>query len=90
MQSKKFFIISQINVFDNVHIDLFMFFEESLAMDNVGQCITMPLLTLCVSSFPFSDLISGIRKETEAGRLPTNVASGMEELYWNYKKAVNE
>ncbi|XP_010538386.1 PREDICTED: glycerol-3-phosphate acyltransferase, chloroplastic-like [Tarenaya hassleriana] len=34
------------------------------------------------------DLLSGIRKETEAGRLPPNVASGMEELYWNYKNAV--
>lgn len=35
------------------------------------------------------DLISGLRKEIEAGRLPPNVASGMEELYWNYKNAVN-
>ncbi|KAL0716361.1 hypothetical protein Bca4012_065683 [Brassica carinata] len=34
------------------------------------------------------DLISGIRKEQEAGTLPPNVASGMEELYWNYKNAV--
>ncbi|KAL0695973.1 hypothetical protein Bca4012_063153 [Brassica carinata] len=34
------------------------------------------------------DLISGLRKEKEAGRLPPNVASGMEELYWNYKNAV--
>ncbi|CAN8303658.1 unnamed protein product [Cochlearia groenlandica] len=34
------------------------------------------------------DLLSGLRKETEAGRLPPNVASGMEELYWNYKNAV--
>ncbi|CAH8296166.1 unnamed protein product [Eruca vesicaria subsp. sativa] len=34
------------------------------------------------------DLISGLRKEKEVGRLPTNVASGMEELYWNYKNAV--
>ncbi|XP_019094497.1 PREDICTED: glycerol-3-phosphate acyltransferase, chloroplastic-like [Camelina sativa] len=34
------------------------------------------------------DLLSGIKKEAEAGRLPANVASGMEELYWNYKNAV--
>ncbi|KAL0650123.1 hypothetical protein Bca4012_092814 [Brassica carinata] len=34
------------------------------------------------------DLIAGIRKEKEAGTLPPNVASGMEELYWNYKNAV--
>ncbi|KAJ4894957.1 hypothetical protein Rs2_21751 [Raphanus sativus] len=27
-------------------------------------------------------------QEQEAGRLPPNVASGMEELYWNYKNAV--
>ncbi|KAF2587770.1 hypothetical protein F2Q70_00038939 [Brassica cretica] len=33
------------------------------------------------------DLIAGIRKEKEAGTLPPNVASGMEELYWNYKNA---
>lgn len=41
-------------------------------------------------AFSFADLISGINKEKEAGRLPPNVASGMEELYWNYKNAVNE
>lgn len=50
----------------------------------------MPVLTLCLSSFLYSDLLSGIKKEAEAGRLPANVASGMEELYWNYKNAVNE
>lgn len=34
------------------------------------------------------ELLSGIRKEAEAGRLPLNVAAGMEELYQNYKNAV--
>ncbi|PON85422.1 Glycerol-3-phosphate O-acyltransferase [Trema orientale] len=34
------------------------------------------------------ELLSGIRKEKEAGRLPPNVASGMEELYQNYKNAI--
>ncbi|KDP30701.1 hypothetical protein JCGZ_16136 [Jatropha curcas] len=34
------------------------------------------------------DLLSGIRKEAEAGRLPSNVAAGMEELYQNYRNAV--
>ncbi|GAV84421.1 Acyltransferase domain-containing protein [Cephalotus follicularis] len=34
------------------------------------------------------DLLSGIRKEVEAGMLPPNVATGMEELYQNYKNAV--
>ncbi|KAF2308744.1 hypothetical protein GH714_015448 [Hevea brasiliensis] len=33
------------------------------------------------------ELLSGIRKEVEAGRLPLNVA-GMEEVYQNYKNAV--
>ncbi|XP_059440786.1 glycerol-3-phosphate acyltransferase ATS12, chloroplastic [Corylus avellana] len=34
------------------------------------------------------ELLAGIRKEREEGRLPSNVASGMEVLYHNYKKAV--
>ncbi|XP_038888414.1 glycerol-3-phosphate acyltransferase, chloroplastic isoform X2 [Benincasa hispida] len=36
------------------------------------------------------ELLSCIRKETEAGKLPSNVAAGMEELYQNYKNAVSE
>ncbi|XP_050377267.1 glycerol-3-phosphate acyltransferase, chloroplastic isoform X2 [Argentina anserina] len=35
-----------------------------------------------------AELLSAIRVETEAGRLPSNVAAGMEELYWNYKNAI--
>ncbi|XP_004300201.1 PREDICTED: glycerol-3-phosphate acyltransferase, chloroplastic isoform X2 [Fragaria vesca subsp. vesca] len=35
-----------------------------------------------------AELLSAIRLETEAGRLPANIASGMEELYWNYKNAI--
>ncbi|XWS38799.1 hypothetical protein CRYUN_Cryun19dG0161200 [Craigia yunnanensis] len=34
------------------------------------------------------ELLSEIRKEVEAGRLPPNVAAGMEELYPNYRNAV--
>ncbi|KAF7126427.1 hypothetical protein RHSIM_Rhsim11G0021900 [Rhododendron simsii] len=34
------------------------------------------------------DLLFGIKKEAEAGRLPSNVARGMEELYRNYRNAV--
>ncbi|KAK4486541.1 hypothetical protein RD792_009225 [Penstemon davidsonii] len=34
------------------------------------------------------DLLLGIQKETEAGRLPINVAQAMEELYLNYRNAV--
>ncbi|KAK8639955.1 hypothetical protein V6N13_138321 [Hibiscus sabdariffa] len=34
------------------------------------------------------ELLSGIREEVEAGRLPPNVAAGMEELYQNYRNAV--
>ncbi|XAR54771.1 Glycerol-3-phosphate 1-O-acyltransferase [Bertholletia excelsa] len=36
------------------------------------------------------DLLSGIRKEKEAGRLSSNVSQGMEELYHNYRKAVSQ
>ncbi|TXG54208.1 hypothetical protein EZV62_019464 [Acer yangbiense] len=34
------------------------------------------------------ELLSGIRKEAEAGTLPSNLAAGMENLYQNYKNAV--
>ncbi|KAM4073319.1 hypothetical protein ACB094_10G009400 [Castanea mollissima] len=34
------------------------------------------------------ELLAGITKEIETGRLPSSVASGMEELYHNYKNAV--
>ncbi|KAF6148578.1 hypothetical protein GIB67_042537 [Kingdonia uniflora] len=34
------------------------------------------------------ELLSGVRKETKAGRLPSNVAAGLEELYKNYRSAV--
>ncbi|XP_043808480.1 glycerol-3-phosphate acyltransferase ATS12, chloroplastic isoform X3 [Manihot esculenta] len=34
------------------------------------------------------DLLSGIRKQVEAGKLPLNVAAGMEEVYQNYRNAV--
>lgn len=37
----------------------------------------------------YAELLSGIGKEVEAGRLPSNLAAGMEELYHNYKNAVN-
>jgi hypothetical protein len=30
-----------------------------------------------------------VRKELENGKLPSDVASGLEELYYNYKNAVN-
>ncbi|XP_077234931.1 phospholipid/glycerol acyltransferase family protein [Tasmannia lanceolata] len=33
-------------------------------------------------------LLSGIRMEVEAGRLPPNIAAGMEEVYRNYRNAV--
>ncbi|KAL7166787.1 hypothetical protein ACSBR2_037464 [Camellia fascicularis] len=34
------------------------------------------------------DLLSGIKKEVEAGSIPSNVAQAMEELYQNYRNAV--
>lgn len=37
-----------------------------------------------------AELLSGINKETEAGRLSSNLAALMEELYHNYKKTVNK
>lgn len=36
------------------------------------------------------ELLSGIRKEVEAGKLPPNVAAGMEVFYQNYRNAVFE
>lgn len=33
-------------------------------------------------------LLSGIKKATQAGRLPLDMAQGMEELYHNYRDAV--
>lgn len=57
----------------------------------VSGCVTNACTNFCIClHFRVSDLLSGIKKEAEAGRLPANVASGMEELYWNYKNAVNE
>jgi len=37
----------------------------------------------------FADVLSGIKKEVEAGTLPPTIAEGMEELYLNYKSAVS-
>ncbi|XXG75560.1 hypothetical protein AAC387_Pa08g0105 [Persea americana] len=34
------------------------------------------------------ELLSGVRKEMEGGRLPLNVAATMEEIYLNYRNAV--
>jgi glycerol-3-phosphate O-acyltransferase len=35
-----------------------------------------------------AELISHIRKEVEEGNLPADVATSLEELYYNYKNAV--
>lgn len=53
-----------------------------------GAFIKLVLFSSFLYIFFLTDLIAGIRKEKEAGTLPPNVASGMEELYWNYKNAV--
>lgn len=37
-----------------------------------------------------TELLAGIRKEREAGKLPPNIALGMEVLYNNYKTAVTK
>lgn len=36
-----------------------------------------------------AELLSGVRKEMEAGRLPPNVAAKMEEIFHNYRNAVS-
>ncbi|EPS73003.1 hypothetical protein M569_01754, partial [Genlisea aurea] len=48
--------------------------------------IPRPLTFLDVRSE--RELLLGIQKEAEAGRLPSNIAIGMEELYYNYRDAV--
>ena len=53
-----------------------------------GAFIKLVLFSSFLYIFFLTDLIAGIRKEKEAGTLPPNVASGMEELSWNYKNAV--
>lgn len=37
-----------------------------------------------------AELLSGVRKEMEGGRLPLNVAATMEEIYHNYRNAVSK
>lgn len=36
-----------------------------------------------------TDLLSGINRAAEAGRLPLHVTQGLDELYQNYRNAVN-
>lgn len=66
------------------------FFEISIlrylaAFDMFSGLLVILTWLKCSSA----ELLSAIRLETEAGRLPSNLASGMEELYQNYKNAVN-
>nr|QNN94188.1 glycerol-3-phosphate acyltransferase [Ammopiptanthus nanus] len=65
------------------------------ARDNLASPKDFPAkMAATVSSRTFlnaqneQELLSGIRKEVEAGSLPPNVAAGMEEVYNNYKNAV--
>jgi len=44
--------------------------------------------TLCFQCLRRIELILHIRKELEEGNLPADVASSLEELYYNYKNAV--
>lgn len=41
------------------------------------------------NAFIYVDLLSGVRREADDGRLPQTVAQRMEELYRNYRNAVN-
>lgn len=36
-----------------------------------------------------AELLYGLRKEMESGRLPSNIAARMEEVYHNYRNAVS-
>jgi hypothetical protein len=42
----------------------------------------------CFPCLRHAELISHIRKEVEEGNLPADVATSLEELYYNYKNAV--
>ncbi|KAL4326273.1 hypothetical protein GQ457_11G020700 [Hibiscus cannabinus] len=53
-----------------------------------GLAATAPGKPVVIESRTEQELLSGIREEVEAGRLPPNVAAGMEELYQNYRNAV--
>ncbi|KAI9125476.1 hypothetical protein K1719_002894 [Acacia pycnantha] len=64
---------------------------QHLSRQQIG--VSYFLCSEIISSIPdcplhFPELLLRIRKEAEAGSLPSNVAAGMEELYQNYKKAV--
>lgn len=48
----------------------------------------------CFTAFVYdvyvtAELLSGLRKEVESGRLPSNIADRMEEVYHNYRNAVS-
>ena len=55
---------------------------ESSSMQRNWRLLFSPLFTRC------AELISHIRKEVDNGKLPADVASNLEELYYNYRNAV--
>jgi hypothetical protein len=55
----------------------------------LSWCLLLYVLVSYVK-YLSAELLAGIRKERETGSLPSHVASGMEELYHNYKNAVNK
>ena len=65
---------------DLFFLAIFLFFNKKKAI-LFRQCVECWFILS-------AELLSYIRREAEAGRLPSNVAAGMEELYQNYKNAV--
>nr|XP_027084105.1 glycerol-3-phosphate acyltransferase, chloroplastic-like isoform X1 [Coffea arabica] len=64
---------------------------EALAASGSSSSCSVSELSLSLNFVDFrteEDLLSGIRKAAESGRLPLNVTQGMEELYQNYRNAV--
>ncbi|WCJ29102.1 Glycerol-3-phosphate acyltransferase chloroplastic [Euphorbia peplus] len=63
-------------------------FVEALAEDNKHGPNKSSRNRTFLAAKTEQELLYGIKKEVEAGRLPLNVAVGMEELYQNYRNAV--
>ncbi|KAL0329401.1 UNVERIFIED_CONTAM: Glycerol-3-phosphate acyltransferase ATS12, chloroplastic [Sesamum radiatum] len=67
----------------------FRFCSRLLVMQQALHALCLQKLLFVTSIFMAKkNLLLGIQKEAEAGRLPINVAQGMEELYHNYRNAV--
>lgn len=59
--------------------------HNSLFCLQMNNCFTAFVYDVYVTA----ELLSGLRKEVESGRLPSNIADRMEEVYHNYRNAVS-